>query len=339
MAGPAERSALSALDMARPVIARLDASRNSEDVAADLIESWSAVETALRSLVGGSSLGGQALIRELRQRQMLSFEQANALAEYQAARDRAQRTDYRPSPADINAARDGFLKLEAGLLASVNPPPVAAAPAVVSASSAATRPMTSGDTIERAGRGGFPWKLAGIVLAVLVLLGGGAWWAMTRGGSDDTATGIQLLNQGKREVARDVFKKAARDNPRSAMPLVYLGRMFRDEQRYDSATAYLQAAIRRDPKSGPAFKEMAKLLFLEGNYDGARVFFVRALTVNPGDREAAGYLGCSLMRLGRGSEAQSFFQRAGQGDWSACATAPMGPSMGMPMGAPQAVPR
>jgi tetratricopeptide (TPR) repeat protein len=285
-------------------------------------------------LVGGSSLGGQALIRELRQRQMLSFEQANALAEFQAARDRAQRTDYRPSAGDINAARDGFLKLEAGLLASANPPAVAA-PAAVSASSAATRPMTSGDTIERAGRGGFPWKLAGIVLAVLVLLGGGAWWAMNRGGSDDTATGIQLLNQGKREVARDVFKKAARDNPRSAMPLVYLGRMFRDEQRYDSATAYLQAAIRRDPKSGPAFKEMAKLLFIEGNYDGARTFFVRALTANPGDRESAGYLGCSLMRLGRGSEAQTFFQRAGQGDWSACATAPMG----VPMGAPQAVPR
>ena len=104
MAGPAERSALAALDQARPVIARLDASRNSEDAAADLIESWSAVETALRSLVGGSSLGGQALIRELRQRQMLSFEQANALAEYQAARDRAQRTDYRPSASDVNAA-------------------------------------------------------------------------------------------------------------------------------------------------------------------------------------------------------------------------------------------
>jgi len=330
MAGPAERSALAALDLARPVIARLDSSRNSEDLAADLIESWSAVETALRSLLGGSSLGGQALIRELRQRQMLSFEQANSLAEYQAARDRAQRTDYRPSAADINAARDGFLKLESGLLASVNPPPATAAP-MVTASSAATRPMASGDTIERAGQRRFSWALLGIAVAALVLIGGGAWWAMNRQ-SDDTATGIQLLNQGKREVARDVFKKAARDDPRSATPLVYLGRMFRDEQRYDSATAYLQAAIRRDPKSGPAFKEMAKLLFLEGNYDGARVFFVRALTVNPSDRESAGYLACSLMRVGRTTEAQTFFQHAGQGDWSACAAPPV-------MGAPQAVPR
>jgi tetratricopeptide (TPR) repeat protein len=327
MAGPAERSALAALDLARPVIARLDASRNSEDVAADLIESWSAVETALRSLVGGSSAGGQALIRELRQRQMLSFEQANALAEFQAARDRAQRTDYRPSPADIAAARDGFLKLESGLLASVNPP--LAVPARPTPSSAETRPMVSGDTIERARRRSFPWTIVGVAVLALLLIGGGAWWAMTRTSGDDTAAGVQLLNQGKREVARDVFKKAARDNPHSAMPLVYLGRMFRDEQRYDSATAYLQAAIRRDPKSAPAFKEMAKLLFIEGNYDGARVFFVRALTANPNDRESAGYLACSLTRLGRPQEAQTFYTRAGQGDWSACQTqAPAAPAPG-----------
>jgi tetratricopeptide (TPR) repeat protein len=161
-------------------------------------------------------------------------------------------------------------------------------------------------------------------VVVLLLIGAGAWWAMTRSGSDDTAAGVQLLNQGKREVARDVFKKAARDNPRSAMPLVYLGRMFRDEQRYDSATAYLQAAIRRDTTSAPAFKEMAKLLFIEGNYDGARVFFVRALTKNASDRESAGWLACSLTRLGRAQEAQTFYARAGQGDWSACqAQAPM----------------
>lgn len=325
MAGPAERSALAALDLARPAIARLDMSRNSEDVAADLIESWSAVETALRSLVGGSSSGGQALIRELRQRQMLSFEQANALAEFQAARDRAQRTDYRPSQADIAAARDGFLKLESGLLATVNPPLVA--PVRPTPSSAETRPMTSGDTIERAGRRGFPWMIVGVALLAILLIGGGAWWAMARGGSDDTAAGVQLLAQGKREVARDVFKKAARDNPHSAMPLVYLGRMFRDEQRYDSATAYLQAAIRRDPKSAVAFKEMAKLLFIEGNYDGARVFFVRALTANSNDRESAGWLGCSLVRLGRPQDAQSFFARAGQGDWSACQNQlPMAPA-------------
>ncbi|HEX2778887.1 MAG TPA: tetratricopeptide repeat protein [Gemmatimonadaceae bacterium] len=322
MAGPAERAALAALDAARPAIARLDVSRNSEDLAADLIESWSAVETALRSLVGGSSLGGQALIRELRQRQMLSFEQANALAEFQAARDRAQRTDYKPSAQDINATRDAFLKLEAGLMASVNPPAPVLTP-VSAASVAPTRPMPSGESL--AGRRSrFPWGLALGALALVALVAAGAWWAMTRNTGDGTREGLALLSQGKREVARDVFKKAARDDPSDALPLVYLGRMFRDEQRFDSATTYLQAAIRRDPKSAPAYREMAKLLFLEGNYDLSRTFFIRAINVDNTDRESMGYLGCALMRLGRAQEAQSWLQRAGQGAWSGCAAgAPM----------------
>ena len=62
----AQRAALEALNAARPIVARLDIGKNSEDLAADLIESWNVVETGLRSLVGGSALTGQTLIRELR---------------------------------------------------------------------------------------------------------------------------------------------------------------------------------------------------------------------------------------------------------------------------------
>lgn len=330
MAGPAERSALTALDAARPVIARLDPSRDSEDLAADLIESWSAVETALRSLVGGSSLAGQALIRELRQRQMLSLEQANALAEFHAARDRAQNTEYRPSPADVNAARNGFLKLEAGLMAAVNPPPVVPVPA----SAVETRPMASGEGYDRPPRRA-PWLPILLGLAALALVGVVAWALANRGG-DDVRDGLRLLADGKREVARDVFKKAARDDASSALPLVYLGRMFRDERRFDSASVYLQAAIRRDPKSDAAYREMAKLLFLQGNYELARSFFIRAIQANPGDRESQGYLGCSLVRLGRVEEGRRFIQRAGPGQWEACLLpgAPGAPQ-GM-MGAPPA---
>ena len=112
----AQRAALEALNAARPIVARLDIGKNSEDLAADLIESWNVVETGLRSLVGGSALTGQTLIRELRQRQLLSLEQANALAEFHAARERAARTDYKPTANDVAAARDAFIKLEAGML-------------------------------------------------------------------------------------------------------------------------------------------------------------------------------------------------------------------------------
>src|SRR5204863_5923596 len=108
--------AAAALDAARPAIARLDRSRHAEELAADLIEAWGGVETALRSLLGGTPLSGQNLIREARQRQLITFDQANALAEFHAARERSQDTSYHPSDGDINSAREGFLKLEAALM-------------------------------------------------------------------------------------------------------------------------------------------------------------------------------------------------------------------------------
>ena len=318
MAGQDVRSALAALDAARPVIARLDGSRHPEDLAADIIESWSAVETALRSLVGGSSLSGQALVREARGRQLLSLEQANSLVQFQAARDRASRTDYRPNASDAAAARAGYLSLESGLMSALNPAPVAP---VQTPRSAPTTPLASGESFAAAG-GRFrstPWRIGAIALVVAVVAG--IVWLVVPSSSrsDGTREGLRLLAQGKREVARDVFKKAARDNPRSALPLVYIGRMYRDEQRHDSARVYLEAAIRRDPKSGPAFRELAKLLFLQGNYDGARVFFVRAAQADAADKEALGYLGCTLIRMGRVPEGQNFIRRAGPGQWEACA--------------------
>src|SRR5438105_15443518 len=122
-----QRQAQAALDAARPAIARLDRSRHAEELAADLIEAWAGVETAIRSLLGGTPLGGVALIREARQRQLLTLDQANALAEFQAARERSQDTSYHPTDADINAAREGFLKLEASLMTPpASEPPVPA---------------------------------------------------------------------------------------------------------------------------------------------------------------------------------------------------------------------
>jgi len=58
-----QQSALAALRSVEPIVTRLDRSREPEDRAADILELWQGTETALRALMGGSSLGGQALIR------------------------------------------------------------------------------------------------------------------------------------------------------------------------------------------------------------------------------------------------------------------------------------
>ncbi|MEO8194192.1 MAG: tetratricopeptide repeat protein [Gemmatimonadales bacterium] len=122
-----QQSALTALRAVEPIAVRLDRSREPEDRAADILELWQGTETALRALMGGSSLSGQGLIRELRQREMISLGQAYALLEFLGARDRSNRTTYKATDNDVVVAREGYRQLEAGLAASAAEP---AAPAV-----------------------------------------------------------------------------------------------------------------------------------------------------------------------------------------------------------------
>ena len=352
MSTSAQRAALEALHSARPLVARLDASRSSEDVAADLIDAWTAIETGLRSLIGGSALSGQMLIRELRQRHFLSLEQANALAEFHAARERAARTEYQPTESDMNSARDAFLKLEAGLMEATPTSPFApgAASTAGSATSAraATVPMDSvparattiasaGPTpvpAPRPGRPGWLWPLLGLL--ALLVVGGIAWYALARqGGSDAFAQGVAAYGEGRREAAAGAFIKATKDTPNDPMPHVYLARMAREAGRLQTAQEEAVKAVSLGPTNAAALRELASVSFAQQNYDGARRFYIRALQADETDKLSQGYLGCSLIRLGRVTEGMNWVQRAGSGPWTGCAPAP-GAVPGSPTVTPQA---
>ncbi|HMI54577.1 MAG TPA: hypothetical protein VK494_00175, partial [Gemmatimonadaceae bacterium] len=108
--------AVASLNGVRPVLAHFDTPRSAEDLAADVIDLWTGAEGALQALVGNPSLSGQQLIRAARQAELITLEQAHALLEFLAARDRANRTSYKPTQADGDAAVDGFRALEAALM-------------------------------------------------------------------------------------------------------------------------------------------------------------------------------------------------------------------------------
>jgi hypothetical protein len=82
--------------------------------------------------------------------------------------------------------------------------------------------------------------------------------------------------------------------------------------------------------------------FVRQNYDVARLFYIRAIKADSTDRLSPGFLGCSLVRLGRIDEGMRWITRAGPGAWSSCAPPPgSAPQQGMPPGAQtgmQAVP-
>src|SRR6266566_1791241 len=127
MSPQSSQAALAALNGARPVLAHFDTPRSAEDLAADIIDLWSGAEASLQALVGNSSLSGQQLIRAARQAEMITLDQAHALLEFLAARDRANRTSYKPTQADGDAAVDGFRALESGLTGATSVQPAAAA--------------------------------------------------------------------------------------------------------------------------------------------------------------------------------------------------------------------
>jgi len=369
MTAGSQRAALDAISSARPIIARLSMARDSEDLAADLIDAWTATETGLRSLVGGSSLTGQMLIRELRQRHFLSLEQANALAEFHAARERAARVDYKPTEGDVHASRDAFLKLEAGLMgeptaaapepgrASAAPiaAPVAAAPAAAAASGAsrshggAYTPNGPLDPSARERFEGAPvavpaertrprWVMPVVGLVALLLVGGIAAYAlMGRRGNAAFDNGVKAYREGRREAAAGEFLKAAKDNPNDPMPHVYLARMAREAGNMNTANTEAVTAVRLGPNSGVALRELASVSFVQQNYDAARRFYLRAVQADTADRLSQGFLGCSLVRLGRIDEGMRWIGRAGAGAWSSCAPPP-GSVPGMQTGVPGAQP-
>lgn len=337
MTAPVLRGARFALDAARPAVARLDVTRGSEDLAADLIETWSAVESALRSLVGSSVLSGQPLIREARQRQMINFDQANALAEFQAVHDRVQTTSYQPTDGDINAARAAFLKLDSALMGdpSAEPPRSAprAAPQVV------TTPPIIADTTQPS-LGTPPrripqWALAALGVVIVAALAVGAYYAFGNRSSSSLQQGVDAYARGQREVAVNAFNKAVRENPHDALPHIYLARMAREVGNFSLASQELQLALQSDPANALALREMGADLLAQGNYELARRFYVRAVQANPADKTAQGYLGCTLMRLGRIPEGTTFLNRAGPGPWTGCTpvASPTGP--GAILGQPQ----
>ena len=289
----------------------------------------------MRSLIGSASLSGQPLIREVRQRELLTLDQAHALVEFSAAHDRAQRTDHRPSATDIGAARTGYQQLEAALRqerAAPMPPPAAGAAPAAAVAAAPEAPAFPGAGRRR----GFPLiALIGLLL-LLGAIGAGIYYFTAARGGGALQQGIAAYSAGNRTAARNAFAQAAREDPKDARPHIYLGRMARDEGDATSAVRELQTAIQLEPQNAVGQREMGAHLLAQataqinsGNLPAAlqslnlaRSFYVRAVQLDPNDKSAQGYLGCVLMRLGRVQEANNFMQRAGPGAWTSCTPLP-----------------
>jgi tetratricopeptide (TPR) repeat protein len=262
-------------------------------------------------------------VKELRQRNVLSLDQAHALVGLASLRERVEQPAYAPTDADAQVARVAIQQLEAAVMA----PPAASVPTGGFAPVAPPRveealPIEVVPPPSASRAGGLRGLLA--IIGLVVVLAGGAWWFLARDGGDAALQrGIAAYERGDRAAARSAFADAARDDPKSALPHIYLGRMAREEGDAQTAVRELEMAIRIEPASALAQREMAAHLLAARNYDLARRFYIRAIELDPNDRTAQGFLGCTLIRMGRVPEGMRFLQRAGQGSWSTCAQSMM----------------
>lgn len=321
-----QRAARAAFDAARASFERLTSTTDSRELGATLVGAWEATEHALRALAGTTALSGVAVVRELRQRNLLSLDDAHAFVDFHAASERAAAEGYAPTSADVDAARVARERMTHVLSRDVGGDPSAdlrytgpvSTPPSVAAPPGALPPPPAMPPAARSN------KLAiGVVAALaLAVLGAGAYYAFAViGESSALRDGRAAYAAGDRLTARNAFAAATRDAPSLAEPHIYLGRLAREGGDRATASAELRRAVELEPDNYLAHRELAAFLLSTGQVELARSFYQRAIELNPTDKVSLGYMACTLQRLGRSDLAVRFFQRAGPGEWQACQAA------------------
>lgn len=327
---------------------------------------WRAAQALLQQVLQRPELTGQALVGEARRLQVLSLPDAHALVALTALADRSS------GPATTEAeriqVREAWMALQHAVppevfeaastpLSSYAPPsapagtPGGASPSAPSSPPpppftpqlsppplsppprpAAATPIDAPELVPppRARRPWWPVVLVSVL--VVASIGTGAWWFMRGRFERVYADGVAAYTRGAREVARDAFVQLAQQRPDDARPLIYLGRMSREDGDLARARRLLTAAVRVAPSSAVAQRELASAMLADGQPEIARRFYVHALELDPTDRVAQGFLGCALYRLQRYDEAQRWATRAGAGDWQRC----IGPMPAAPAAFPPA---
>jgi len=268
-------------------------------------------------------MGGSALIREARQRQMLTFDQANALAAFSAVSVRCADGAYSPSDDDLNAVREGFDQFESSLTMAEGAPPQVSQGEAMSTKGLRLSPLGTPRPVPLPPEPQPWWFLAFIGIVIVGALGGIGWLAWSRWGNTALPGGLaaasESYEQGKPEQARSQFEDIVRQDPKNATAHVFLSRIARESGDASAAREHAALAVQADPQSVLALREMAAVLLASRDYELARRFYARVVQAAPDDVSSQGYLGCTLLKLGRIDEGNRWIDRAGPGPWRACA--------------------
>lgn len=308
------------------------------------LAAWQEVADALGALAPVAVRGdAKALVAALRQQGLCTLDEAHALidlqtltarlaAEPEVAHHASENTRLVVSRAEQAVSRilrsANTAEIAAPLQAEYRRAATASSATASSATASAAPPpppsSTAGTPIPMTagGTGRSNAFVVALVVVCLAAAGLAAFLFAGLGRRDPLREGITAYQAGQRMVARLAFERALADDPGDARPLLYLGRLSRDEGDLPQARRLLEQAVQRAPENALTHRELASALLADGQPELARRFYVRALEIDPTDRLAQGFMGCTLTQLGRVEEAQRWLERAGPGDWTACVARP-----------------
>jgi tetratricopeptide (TPR) repeat protein len=269
--------ALRPLQDAAPAIDRLETYESPAELAEALRATWHAVDATLRALLRAdaaapdelrmramsrSDLPHDALITELRRRDLVSLQLAGRVHELMQSAARAGSGTVRPGDAD--AASDVVRRLRGEIEAAAAPPaPQPSAEVDTPAEAEAAAPDEGADVARQ--RREFrriarrPALLIGATLLLLVVT---AVLVLLFGRGNEMAEGVEAFRAGRMGVAEQHFRAVLQRDDGNVTARLYLARILRAQGRQQEAADVLRRAADVAPRD-PAVRRELGYLFLD----------------------------------------------------------------------------
>lgn len=264
-------------------IARLTTYRTPEELTASLVASWNAIEKCLRLLVRSdeaasddvrmSALSPQelpvdALVAALRRTDRISLPLAGRLHELEQSVRRV--TEGSPArPTDADTAADVIERLSAEVRHESTVPEVI--------------PPHAAEPAPEGGRN------AMVFVALLLVAAAAAAWLLLADHRPAMAPAIEAFEAGALAEAASGFHAVVADDSTNVTALLYLGRIYRRERRYEDAASVLEKAAAVEPEDTHVRRELGWLFLDLGSPRSAADQFERARALEP--EEPANWIG------------------------------------------------
>jgi tetratricopeptide (TPR) repeat protein len=301
------------LDEEGAALERLATYRSPEELADSLRRSWQAVEASLRHLLrsdpeapddlrmsalSAADLPTDRLIPALTRRNLISLRLGGMAHELERAAGRAASGVVRAADADRAVELIELLRAEVTARSGGGVESITTVDAAGIDDTVHAVPPAGGAR----GRGVLLAGAAVLLLAVMVVV-----FALVR--DDPMAVAVDAFEAGQMGVAERGFREAAEADPENVAPLLYLGRIYRRQGRYEEAASVLEDAARVAPDDQHVRRELGYLFLDLGRPEAGAQQFRRAQEIDPENpRNWIGLI--RALRAAHDPEADAVLQRA-----------------------------